>query len=309
MAFGTIHLGMIRRFTFALTLIALISSLALTQPPVRSQAQLQAQAFSERTIWYTSDNLRVKARIFWPNGKGPFPGIVYGHGGVDGLPQSSILRCRELARAGFAVFAPSYRGEDGGEGQIEIAKGEVNDVLNGLNIFTQDSRLDANRVAMLGTSHGALIGLLAVSRSDAFRALVFAYGISDIYTWYGYLVNTNQLGTDALSQRVFGQGPQDHPESFRIRNGLSVLETVNVPVLILQGGRDSIVPPEQAQALFDGLEALGKTAQLEVYPNSTHGFLNLREELVRKHGAKSVQARESLQAFESALKYLKQILR
>jgi dipeptidyl aminopeptidase/acylaminoacyl peptidase len=300
---------MIRRFTFHLGLITLISSLWLAQFPAPSQAQAQSPATSEQVIWYTSDNLRVKGRVFWPNGKGPFPGIVYGHGGVDGLPKSSILRCREFARAGFAVFAPSYRGEDGSEGIVEDAKGEVNDVLNGLEVFAQDARLDPNRVAMLGTSHGALVGLLAVSRSDAFRALVFAYGVSDMYAWYDYLVRTNQLGTDPLSQRVFGRGPQDHAESFRIRNGLSVLEAVNVPVLILQGGRDSIVPPEQAQALFDGLKALGKTAQLEVFPNSTHGFLNLREELVRKHGAKSAQARESLQAFEDALKFLKQILR
>jgi dipeptidyl aminopeptidase/acylaminoacyl peptidase len=292
----------IRRLIIALGLILLVSSLL--------QHSSTAQKInSEQTIWYVSDGLRVKARAFWPSGKGPFPGIVFGHGGVDGLSDSSIRRCRELAKAGFAVFAPSYRGEDGSEGVIEVAKGEVNDVLNGLEVFKKDSRLDPNRVAMMGTSHGALIGLLAVSRSDQFRALVFAYGVSDIFAWWDYLVATNQVGTDALTKRIYGNGPTSRPESFRIRNGMGVLEKVNVPVLILQGELDSIVPSSQAQALYDGLIKLEKWAQLELYPNSEHGFLMVRETLEKKFGAKSVQVQESKIALERSIAFLREALK
>ncbi len=260
-------------------------------------------------MWYVSDGLRVKARAFWPAGKGPFPGIVFGHGGVDGLSDSSIRRCRELAKAGFAVFAPSYRGEDGSQGVIEVAKGEVNDVLNGLEVFKQDSRLDLSRLAMMGTSHGALIGLLAISRSDQFRALVFAYGVSDIFAWWDFLVVTNQVGTDALTKRIYGTGPSSRPESFKLRNGMSVLETVNVPVLILQGELDTTVPSSQAQALYDGLIEQGKWAQLELYPNSEHGFLMVRESLEKKFGTKSVQVQESKLALEHAVTFLRDALK
>jgi dipeptidyl aminopeptidase/acylaminoacyl peptidase len=228
---------------------------------------------------------------------------------VDGLSDSSIRRCRELAKAGFAVFAPSYRGEDGSQGTIEVAKGEVNDVLNGLEVFKQDGRLDPSRVAMMGTSHGALIGLLAVSRSDQFRALVFAYGVSDIFAWWDYLVATNQVGTDSLTKRIYGTGPSSRPESFRIRNGMNALETINVPVLILQGELDITVPSSQAQALYDGLIKLEKWAQLELYPNSEHGFLMVRETLLKKFGAKSVQVQESKLALEHSITFLRDALK
>jgi dipeptidyl aminopeptidase/acylaminoacyl peptidase len=288
----------IRRLAIVFSLMLLVSSLIVAQ-----------KSSSEQTIWYVSDGLRVKARVFWPAGKGPFPGIVFGHGGVDGLSDSSIRRCRELAKAGFAIFAPSYRGEDGSQGTIEVAKGEVNDVLNGLEVFKQDSRLDPNRVAMMGTSHGALIGLLAVSRSDQFRALVFAYGVSDIFAWWDYLVATNQVGTDALTKRIYGTGPTSRPESFKIRNGMNVLETVNVPVLILQGELDTTVPSSQAQTLYDGLIEQGKWAQLELYPNSEHGFLMVRESLEKKFGAKSVQVQESKLALEHSIQFLRDALK
>jgi dipeptidyl aminopeptidase/acylaminoacyl peptidase len=292
----------IRRFAIAFVLILLVSSL------IQNSTTAQKSS-SEQAIWYVSDGLRVKARVFWPAGKGPFPGIVFGHGGVDGLSDSSIRRCRELAKAGFAVFAPSYRGEDGSQGTIEVAKGEVNDVLNGLEVFKQDPRLDPSRVAMMGTSHGALIGLLAVSRSDQFRALVFAYGVSDIFAWWDFLVATNQIGTDALTKRIYGSGPTSRPESFRIRNGMNVLETVNVPVLILQGELDMTVPSSQAQTLYDGLIKLEKWAQLELYPNSEHGFLMVRESLEKKFGAKSVQVQESKLALEHAITFLRDALK
>jgi dipeptidyl aminopeptidase/acylaminoacyl peptidase len=292
----------IRRLVLAIGLILLISGL------IQNSSTAQKSS-SEQTIWYVSNGLRVKARAFWPAGKGPFPGVVFGHGGVDGLSDSSIRRCRELAKAGFAVFAPSYRGEDGSQGTIEVAKGEVNDVLNGLEVFKQDSRLDPNRIAMMGTSHGALIGLLAVSRSDQFRALVFAYGVSDIFAWWDYLVATNQVGTDALTKRIYGTGPTSRPESFKIRNGMNVLETVNVPVLILQGELDTTVPSSQAQALYDGLIEQGKWAQLELYPNSEHGFLMVLETLEKKFGAKSVQVQESKLALEHSIQFLRDALK
>ena len=68
--------------------------------------------------------------------------------------------------------------------------------------------------------------------------------------------------------------------------------------MILQGELDTTVPPSQAQALYDGLIEQGKWAQLELYPNSEHGFLMVREALEKKFGTKSVQVQESKLALE-----------
>ncbi|MGA7955221.1 MAG: prolyl oligopeptidase family serine peptidase [Gloeobacterales cyanobacterium] len=268
-----------------------------------------AMALEEQSITYVSDGLKVKARLFWPEGKGPFPGVIYNHDGVKGLSTSTITRCQELAQNGYAVMAPTYRGEDGSEGTVEVAQGEVNDVLNALKVFGKLPRVDAKRVAFVGTSHGALVSLLAATKTDKVKALVFGYGVADIYSWFDYLKESKQLGDDALTQQVYGKGPEDKPENFRIRHALTVLPNLRVPVLILQGDKDKIVPLEQGQILQTKLTDLHKSSVLKTYPNSGHGFLIYQEREIKRHGADSLQYKESRAAWNEMIMFLDKNLR
>ena len=255
----------------------------------------------EQKISYLSGKLKINARVWFPSGTGVAPAVFYNHGGISGLSSGTLKRCRELAQAGFVVFASSYRGEDGSDGRVEVSKGEVDDVLAGMTWLKTQARVDAKRISMMGTSHGALVGLLAAARTGELRALVFAYGVSNIYEWYRYLVDTKQLANDQLTKDTYGNGPTDRPQSFAIRNGLNVLPQLSktMPTLILQGEKDTTVPLEQAKFLFDGLTKLGRAVKLKTYPNSGHGFINTRDAL------KGVQLEESLKAWTTALAFLK----
>jgi dipeptidyl aminopeptidase/acylaminoacyl peptidase len=255
----------------------------------------------EEKITYLSGKLKINARVWFPAGSGVMPAVLYNHGGISGLSSGTLKRCRELAQAGFVVFASSYRGEDGSDGRIEVSKGEVDDVLAGMDWLRTQARVDAKRLSMMGTSHGALVGLLAAARTNELRALVFAYGVSDIYKWYRYLVDSKQLANDQLTKDTYGNGPSDRPQSFAIRNGLSYVSQLSssMPTLILQGEKDSTVPPMQAQLLFDGLQKLERPVILKTYPNSGHGFINTRNAL------KGVQYAESLEAWNAAVAFLK----
>jgi dipeptidyl aminopeptidase/acylaminoacyl peptidase len=72
-----------------------------------------------------------------------------------------------------------------------------------------------------------------------------------------------------------------------------------MPTLILQGEKDTTVPPTQAKFLFDGLTKLERPVVLKTYPNSGHGFINTRDAL------KGVQLEESLKAWKTAVAFLK----
>ena len=71
-------------------------------------------------ITYWSTGLKVKGMLFENRtaGKKKLPGVVFNHGGVDGIPNLMKQRCKELAARGYHVLAPSYRGEDGSEGEV-----------------------------------------------------------------------------------------------------------------------------------------------------------------------------------------------
>jgi dipeptidyl aminopeptidase/acylaminoacyl peptidase len=302
---GAKLLGMKFFLAFMVVLFGVVLAQSAVLPSGATLISSRSQnGIVEQDLWYKSGSLRIRGRLFLPAGTGKLPAVVYNHGGVSGLSNLAATRCRELAGAGFVVFASSYRGEDGSDGKIEVAKGEVDDVLAGFAWLKTHPRVDATRVAQFGTSHGALIGLLGSARVSDFRGLVFAYGVADVVAWYEHLVRTNQLADDQLTKDTYGNGPLDRPESFALRMGLTAVPKVpaTMPVLIVQGGKDVIVPVDQAKSLQRELEKHGKPSTLKIYPNSEHGFVITQEAAAKKSKVAGLEAR---QAWTDVVAFLK----
>ncbi|MEW5945397.1 MAG: prolyl oligopeptidase family serine peptidase [bacterium] len=228
-------------------------------------------------VSYNSGGLIVKGRLFVPEGipRGERrPAVVFNHGGVSGIPQPLIVRCAELAGAGYVVVAPSYRGEDGSEGEIEVAAGEVDDALNAMKLAARLPYVDPDRIAMAGTSHGALVTLLAAARSpEILRAAVAAYGVTNAVSWYRYNLESGKDVSDPLSLKVYGAGPDDKPEAFRVRSPVLFAADFSAPLLLLYGEKDDVVPPAQGTELAEKLKKHGKNYEFHVIPNVGHGFL------------------------------------
>ncbi|MEW6278495.1 MAG: alpha/beta fold hydrolase [Candidatus Eremiobacterota bacterium] len=255
---------------------------------------------------YPSGELKVKGLLFMPPSEEPLPLVIFSHDGVSGNSKEHRLSCARLAKAGFAVFAPSFRGEDGSQGTIEIAKGEVDDVLNAIPLLSKVPGIDGRRVALAGASHGALVSVLAAARNPDVDCVVEAYGVMDIYRWWAYLKKAGKLGNDDLTRRTYGKGPQDRPQSFAIRHALSVVPRLKAPVLILQGGQDDIVPPEQAELFKAELDRHKKRVVLKIYPDCLHGFLVYAPYL--KSGVTRAERAQTDQAWKDMLAFLREHL-
>ena len=245
----------------------------LAQKLVSDVAFGQKDGVEIRKWTYTSEGLLVKGELYLPGGEKRLPLVVFNHDGIHGISKEHRYSSVRLARAGFVVFSPSYRGEDGSQGMVEIAKGEVDDVLNAITLLKAHKRVDASKIALAGASHGALISVLAASREPEIKAVVTAYGVMDIYKWYAYLKRVGKLGKDKITRRTYGPGPEHRPQSFAIRNAVSVVSKLDCPVLILQGSLDDIVPEEQAHIMDRAMKAAKKSVETKIYPDALHGFL------------------------------------
>jgi uncharacterized protein (DUF1684 family)/dienelactone hydrolase len=224
-------------------------------------------------VVYLSDGLRVRGFLFEPDAPGRRPAILFNHGGVSGVSRDMMRRSADLAREGYVVFTPTYRGEGGSEGVVEVAKGEVNDILNAARLLRGHPRVDATRLALAGSSHGALISILAASRDDSFRAVAAACGVMDVEAWYRYLVDNGFDVSDSLSVAVYGRGPEDKPEAFRVRSAVRVAAKLRAPLLLQQGMKDRIVPPDQVWRMSAALERAGRPRPLvKTYPLLGHAF-------------------------------------
>jgi len=281
-------------------------------------------------IIYYSDGLKVKGLLYLPpvkakkqKGKTPaikLPLVIFCHDGIYGISEDHEKSSIRIAKKGYAVFCPAYRGEvtsyrdrklkkekrDRSEGEIEIAKGEVNDVFNSINMLSNIKCLDMDRVALIGASHGALISFLVAARTNKVRALVFAYGVADIYKWYKYLKKSNRLGKDDITKRTYGKGPKDKPENFKVRNAVTRAGKINCPVLILQGSKDKIVPENQAFLLRKALRAKKKKSTIRVYPDAMHGFL-VYAPYDKKADKK--EKKQTAKAWKEVFKFLKESLK
>ncbi len=108
----------------------------------------------------------LKGYLCRPSGEGPFPAVLYNHGGVGkiigGAPKET---CKALAKAGFVGFAPIRR-------QTRSMAGHPNDVQAGLDYLIGLDLVDRKRIAMVGFSRGGALTFMAASDSAPIKAAV-----------------------------------------------------------------------------------------------------------------------------------------
>lgn len=290
-------------FLFLASCLVNTTNLAQAGPNISIRLLTSQQGIAIQEWTYPSGKLKVKGKLYIAEKLGlPKALIIFNHDGISGISKYHELSSLRLASQGYAVFSPSYRGEDGSEGQIEIAKGEVDDVINVLPWLR--SQVKSDKVYLMGASHGALISLLAASRlaPGEIKGVIFAYGVADIYSWWDYLQKAGKLGKDPITRRTYGDGPQARPQSFSIRHGLTAAQKLQVPILILQGGQDDITPPQQGRTLAQALKERGADYQYKEYPNCLHGFLVYAPYL--KNGVTQAERRETEQAWQDIFTFL-----
>lgn len=289
-------------FSLILLLSLFLSGFAAAQKLVDETEVGTQQGVAIKKWTYTSGGLLVKGELYLPAGEEKLPLVVFNHDGVSGISKEHRASSVRLAKAGFVVFAPSYRGEDGSQGVIEIAKGEVQDVLNATELLRKHPRVKPDRVAFAGASHGALISVLAAAQDKSVKAVVSAYGVMDIYKWYAYLKKAGKLGHDALTTRTYGPGPQKRPQSFAIRNAMDAVPRLSCPLLILQGSLDDIVPEEQAHLMDRAMKKANKDVEVKIYPDALHGFLVYAPYL---DDATAAEKKQTEMAWKTMISFLK----
>jgi acetyl esterase/lipase len=115
---------------------------------------------------YQSDGNKNYGLLTIPTGEKPptgWPAIIFNHGyipaNIYSTTDSYSSHVRSLARSGYVVFKPDYRGHDNSEGEARGGYGSPNytiDVLNAVAAVKSLPEVDANRLGMFGHSKGGI---------------------------------------------------------------------------------------------------------------------------------------------------------
>ncbi len=203
------------------------------------------------------------------------PLLVDVHGGPTG--QATVAWdgwLRYFTTRGWAVLRPNYRGSTGyGRAYAQALAGtwghdDVEDVAAGIRAAAAQGWCDPARVAIAGGSAGGLTALLVGAKHpDLVRAVVSAYGVTDLFD---LAATTHRFEAHYLDELVGVLPAAD--ARFRAQSPVTYAAQITVPLLVLQGDEDKVVPPQQAQLVVDAVRAAGGIVDHHVYEGEGHGW-------------------------------------
>ena len=224
-----------------------------------------------------------------PNG---YPAIVFIHG-VGSTKDKMMRMARAAADRGYFAISIDWRTPDGAS---VIWPDQIDDARNAIEWLTKDLthvsnwsqsnpyRIDPNRIGVVGFSCGGMIAL-SLGLDDHIKAVVSLAGPTNLESLYRYdafnekednrdpnpsllsdafIVFIKALLGSYVREDINNDGLADNdPDYF---NASPINHTkADVPLLLIHGNLDNIVPPSQSRNLMTKMRSLGGVCDLIIY--------------------------------------------
>lgn len=285
-------------FRYTCTFAAVVCSMiAIAQPVTSKKLGNIRNKFLD--VVYSTASPANKMDIYLPSeGKGPFPVIVFIHGGAfwgGDKADDQIDSAIEGIRHGYAVVSVNYR-----LSREAIFPAPINDIKAAIRfIRSVDSKynLNSDKIAVWGDSAGGHLAALAGTTSGyESMAQIYDKTASDYWTnsnvqavvdWFGP-IQFNQMDAQfKISKKgKTGHDNADSPESVLIGKQVTkaadlvkraspatYLSKEDPPMLIQHGSIDPVVPVEQSINFYnEAVKILGKDkVTLNILEGEGHG--------------------------------------
>jgi dipeptidyl aminopeptidase/acylaminoacyl peptidase len=214
------------------------------------------------------DGYPVHGFLVTPPGDGPHPVLLMIHGGPFSAYDWSLFdEAQVYAGAGYAVVYGNPRGSSGyGQAHGEHILGDVGarsapDLLALLDAALERPDLDADRVGVLGGSHGGFMTTWLVGNTNRFRAAVSERAVNAIDSFEG----SSDIGWD-FADHLYGADPEQR----RAQSPLTYADRIDTPLLIIHSEHDWRCPVEQAQRLYVALRRRDAVVEMLLFPGEGH---------------------------------------
>ncbi|MEZ6033805.1 MAG: alpha/beta hydrolase [Planctomycetaceae bacterium] len=237
-------------------------------------------------------DVELKLNLTRPAGDGPFPVVVFIHGGgwYLGNRLGYKSETQEANSRGYAAVTISYRLMTFDESQKEtttadtIFPAQIHDAKAAIRWLRANAdlyHLDPDRIGVTGRSAGGHLSLLLgltdpasdlegagghPEQSSRVQAVVNVFGPTDLRACY-------ETSSVSWIFRLFmGGTPTESAETYRIASPLTWVSADDPPVLTLHGSEDKAVPFTQAKKLDERMKSAGASHTLIEFAGQGHGF-------------------------------------
>ncbi|MBQ1891893.1 MAG: alpha/beta fold hydrolase [Firmicutes bacterium] len=248
-----------------------------------------------------------------PDGEGPFPAVVMVHGSGPSDMDERVMKltpfkdlAEGLARLGAAsvrydkrTFA--HKKKCAKTKDITVREETIDDALLAAELARRDARIDSGRIFILGHSMGAMLAPRIDAEGGNFRGIIMLagtpYRLEDIVVrQLGQAGGKNPVlnAIVGLERKIYGkkfdglyQMPDEEAKKKMFAGNLSLyyfkemgqktaadyLLESDKPALIMQGGKDFQVLPEDDFAAFKEMLAGRPNTFFKLYPGLNHVFV------------------------------------
>ena len=232
-------------------------------------------------VYETTNGYENRLDLYLPKGDGPFPTVVFTHGGgwVGGTKEGTVLQTLPYLEKGFAVVNVEYR-----LARYSLAPAAIADCRCALRwVYANKAKypFDTSKIITTGGSAG---GHLSLATGTMPKSAGFDYectsgspdtelDVAAVINWYGITDVEDLLsGKNQKSYAVRWLGSLPNREEVARRaSPIHYVRKGLPPILTVHGDADPTVPYQHAIDYHKALDNAGVTNQLVTVPGGKHG--------------------------------------
>lgn len=234
----------------------------------------------------------IAAELRIPDGKGPFPLVVFAHGYRSSKGSSKIMAIMAAIQDRYACLRFDFSGHGESEGDFESitpTRGaeDMEDVIASVRQHAAKDlkKIDATRLAFFGSSFGGGVALLVAARHPELKALILFAPASDYRFRKAACEEARRQGKQIITV-PFNRTGTLPIRCQMVEDGLrhdfyALTKTIRCPTIIFHGDKDEVIPLEFSRRLKDALPK----GRLDIIPGADHLFNDderLLDELVAR---------------------------
>ena len=253
------------------------SFVSLTHVWERTALKREQLAQAEDFTWNSVDGLKIHGWLYRPPGEA-LGTIVYVHGGPTyHSPDYLNTQIQFFVHQGFNVLDPNYRGSTGyglvyQKAILEDGWGgrEQEDIRTGIEALVKDGVAKPGKIGITGTSYGGYSSWWAITQfsKETVAASAPICGMTDLVVDY----ETTRPDLRPYSTEMMGGTPAEVPDRFRERSPIHFVENIKGKLLIIQGGQDPNVTPQNVSDVVKALNEHGIEYDLLNFKDEGHGI-------------------------------------
>lgn len=228
----------------------------------------------------TRDGQSITSYLTWPVGeRRELPLVVMPHGGPrarDSLAFDPMAQA--FAAQGWLVVQPNFRGSSGygkafaQAGHRQWSKRMQDDVTDTVNHLVQQGMADPSRVVIFGASYGGYAALAgAVLTPSMYRAAASLSGVTDLPVMMDWHRKQDGKDSEVYAYLVKSIGdPKQNAAELNAASPRRRVAEIQVPVLLIHGNMDGVVPIEQSLLMHKALSDAGKRVRMTTVSGEGH---------------------------------------